>query len=247
MRQPLLETERLEQRLGVQVRDPALLALALIHASALNEWPDELPGDNERLEFLGDAVLGAAVADALYRTFPDEPEGSLTFMRATLVRESALARWARRLDLGAHLTLGRGEERRGGRDRSSILAGCFEAVLGAIYLDQGYERVCAIVAPLVAEAVAGGVDAEPLRPSSRAPDAKSELQRQSQTRYGELPAYHVLAIEGPEHGPSFRVEVRVADRITVEGTGRSKQAAEQDAAARALQALLEDEALGGEA
>jgi ribonuclease-3 len=241
MRPPLLDIDRLEQALGVRFRDHTLLALALTHASALNERPDELSGDNERLEFLGDAVLGAAVADALYRAFPDEPEGSLTFMRATLVRESGLARWARHIDLGEHLTLGRGEEQRGGRDRDSILASCFEAVLGAIYLDQGYEQVRAIAAPMVAEALAGGGDAEPLRPSSYAPDAKSELQRQVQARFGELPVYRVLEVEGPEHRPSFRVEVRVADRITKEGTGRSKQAAEQAAAARALAALLAGE------
>ncbi len=230
--------EPLQQALGVRFNDPGLLALALTHRSIVNEHPEAQLGDNERLEFLGDAVLGAAVADELYRAFPAEPEGSLTHMRISLVRRESLARWARRLDLGSYLTLGRGEEQRGGRERASILASTFEAVLGAVYLDQGYERVRAVVAPLVAEALAGTADTEPVRPSPRAPDAKSELQRQVQSRYGELPVYRLLAVEGPEHRPAFRVEVRVVDRIVAEGRGSSKQAAEQDAARRALEALI---------
>ncbi len=234
----------LQDALGVRFRDVGLLELALTHRSTVNERPDEQLGDNERLEFLGDAVLGAAVADELYRAFPSEPEGSLTHMRISLVRRERLARWARRFDLGSYLILGRGEEQRGGRERDSILSRTFEAVLGAVYLDQGYERVRTVVAPLVAEALAGDGDVEPLRPSSRAPDAKSELQRQVQARFGELPVYRVLAVEGPEHRPSFRVEVRVVDSIVKEGRGSSKQAAEQDAARQALEALAEQDSTG---
>jgi ribonuclease III len=236
-----VEMESLQAALGVRFQDADLLHLALTHRSVVNERPDEASGDNERLEFLGDAVLGAAVADELYRAFPNEPEGSLTHMRISLVRREGLARWARHIELGRYLTLGRGEEQRGGRERDSILASCFEAVLGAVYLDQGYERVRAVVAPLVANALAGDGEAEPLRPSSRAPDAKSELQRQAQTRFGELPAYRVVAVEGPEHRPSFRVEVRVGEQIAREGSGTSKQAAEQAAAREALDALQQDD------
>jgi ribonuclease-3 len=232
-----VDSDQLEQALGVRFDDPALLALALTHSSALNERTDELPGDNERLEFLGDAVLGAAVADALYRAFPDEPEGSLTHMRATLVRQSGLARWARQLELGRYLTLGRGEEQRGGRERDSNLSSCFEAVIGAIYLDRGYMEVRAIVARLVVAALADVGDGRPLRPSSHAPDPKSELQRQVQALTGELPVYRVLEIVGPEHRPSFRVEVVLPDGLTREGAGSSKQAAEQEAALQALEAL----------
>ncbi len=238
---PSMEVASLQAVLGVQFQNPELLQLALTHRSLVNERPDEAIGDNERLEFLGDAVLGAAVADELYRAFPNEPEGSLTHMRISLVRREGLARWAHRIELGRYLTLGRGEEQRGGRERDSILASCLEAVLGAVYLDQGYERLRAVVAPLVASALAGDGDAEPVRPSSRAPDAKSELQRQAQARFGELPVYRVLAVEGPEHRPSFRVEVRVMDRIAREGSGTSKQVAEQDAARQALDALLQED------
>ena len=149
-----MEVASLQAALGVQFENAELLHLALTHRSLVNERPDEAIGDNERLEFLGDAVLGAAVADELHRAFPNELEGSLTHMRISLVRREGLARWAHRLELGRYLTLGRGEEQRGGRERDSILASCLEAVLGAVYLDQGYERLRAVVAPLVATSLA---------------------------------------------------------------------------------------------
>lgn len=214
----------------------------MIHRSALNEWPDVLPGDNERLEFLGDAVLGAVVADQLYHAFPEEPEGSLTNLRAMLVRKPSLAQWARRFDLGAYLILGRGEERRSGRERDSILAGALEAVIGAIYLDQGYDGARAFIAPLVAQALATGAEGGPLRPSPQTPDAKSELQRRVQARYGQLPVYRLRAVTGPKHRPTYCVAVEVPSGITREGVGPSKQAAEQDAARRALEALEGDDA-----
>src|SRR6266480_6872898 len=169
--------DTLERRLGFQFRDPALLAVALTHRSTVNERPDEGLKDNERLEFLGDAILGAVVAEELYRAFPNVPEGSLTLMRADLVRQAALARWARQIDLGPHLVVGKGEEQRGGREREGLLASAFEAVIGAIYLDQGYDAVRRIVARLVAEAL------PELSPSARAQDPKSELQYRVQARF----------------------------------------------------------------
>ena len=219
----------LEERLGVSFRDPSLLAIALTHRSAINERPDEELRDNERLEFLGDAILGAMVAEHLYQVFPAASEGSLTIMRAELVRQSTLAQWARRFGLGDYLVVGHGEEQRGGRERDALLASAFEALLAAIYLDQGYEQVRAVIGPLVSEAL------PTLSASAQALDPKSELQHRVQARWGVLPVYQVVAVEGPEHQPTFTVEVQAGDRITGRATGRSKQAAEQEAAQRALE------------
>lgn len=220
----------LERQLGAAFRDPSLLAIALTHRSTVNERPDASLPDNERLEFLGDAVLGAIVAEELYRAFPAVPEGSLTLMRAELVRQAGLARWARRFDLGRHLVLGRGEEQRGGRARDALLASAFEALIGAVYLDQGYATAQRIVAELVAEAL------PELSPSARAQDPKSELQYRVQARSHSLPIYQVLSIEGPVHQPLFTVEVTAAGGVSGAGTGASKQAAEQEAARQALEA-----------
>lgn len=220
----------LEKRLGISFRDPSLLAFALTHRSAINERPDEDLRDNERLEFLGDAILGAVVGEYLYEVFSDASEGSLTIMRAELVRESTLAYWARRFGLGDYLVLGRGEEQRGGRERDGLLASAFEALLAAVYLDQGYEQVRALIGPLVAEALPTLSASEPTL------DPKSELQHRVQARWGVLPVYQVVAVEGPEHQPTFTVEVHAGDRISGRAMGRSKQAAEQAAAQRALDA-----------
>lgn len=188
-------------------------------------------GDNERLEFLGDAILGAIVAEELYRVFPHASEGSLTNLRAELVRQSGLAHWARSLGLAEEMILGRGEDQRGGRERDGLLASGFEAVVGALYLDQGYEPARALIAALVRERVPS------LSPSSRAQDPKSELQYRAQTRFGLLPSYEVVSVEGPEHRPVFTVEVWVGEDVSGRGIGPSKQAAEQDAAQGALRMM----------
>ncbi|HZT05569.1 MAG TPA: ribonuclease III [Chloroflexota bacterium] len=226
-----MDRSALEERLGVRFRDGSLLDLALTHKSAVNEGLSA--ADNERLEFLGDAVLGAAVADLLYRSFPEEPEGSLTNMRATLVRQSSLAAWGRSLGLAAHIRMGRGEEERGGRERDALLASVLEAVIGAVYVDLGYAAAVAVIRPFVERAIPG------LSPSRRALDPKSELQFRIQARRGALPAYVVLQVEGPEHRPRFTVQVSTDDGISAIGSGSSKQAAEQQAAARALEMLEE--------
>ena len=223
----------LERRLGVAFRDPSLLAVALTHRSTVNERPDESLQDNERLEFLGDAILGAIVAEELYRAFPAVPEGSLTLMRAELVRQAGLARWARRFDLGRHLVLGRGEEQRGGRERDALLASAFEALIGAVYLDHGYAAAQRIVADLVADAL------PELSPSARAQDPKSELQYRVQARFHSLPSYEVRSMEGPVHQPVFTVEVTADGGVSGMGAGASKQAAEQEAARQALDAWNE--------
>ena len=220
----------LEHRLGVSFRHPHLLELALTHRSVANEAPAAISmGDNERMEFLGDAVLGLLVADQLYRAFPELSEGALTVMRAELVRRSSLAEWARHFDLGQHLILGKGESRAGGRTRDTVLAACFEAIVGALYLDRGQAAVRAMVEPLVAEALPR------LSGSRRSSDPKSELQRRVQSATGHLPVYRVIAVEGPEHQPRFTVEVEGTPGVTARGSGSTKQEAEQQAAERLLE------------
>ena len=226
--------EGLQSRLGFTFRDQSLLNVALTHRSLVNERPDESLEDNERLEFLGDAILGAMVAEELYRAFPSLPEGSLTLMRAELVCQAGLARWARRFDLGDHLVLGKGEEQRGGRQRDALLASAFEAVIGAIYLDQGSEVTHRLVAELVEESL------PELSPSARAQDPKSELQYRVQAVSHSLPTYRVVSTEGPEHRPIFTVEVTAEGGVSGTGVGSSKQAAEQEAARKALEAWSED-------
>jgi ribonuclease III len=222
--------EELEERMAVHFREPAFLALALTHKSAVNEGLAE-HGHNERLEFLGDSVLGAVVSDLLFSAFPDVSEGTLTQMRAELVRQSGLATWARRFDLAQFIVLGRGEEERSGRDRDGLLSSAFEAVVGALYQDQGFAAVQRLIRPLVEAALPS------LSPSQRPRDAKSELQYQSQSRWGVLPVYRVLQMEGPEHRPVFTVEVETQDGTKATGVGPSRQAAEQEAARRILDEL----------
>jgi ribonuclease-3 len=221
---------KLEESLNVRFRDSRLLDLALTHKSAVNEGLGQL-GHNERLEFLGDAVLGATVADLLYEAFPDASEGSLTNMRAELVRQSGFAAWARHFDLAPHIVIGRGEEERGGRNRDGLLASAFEAVIGALFRDQGPDAVRAVISPLVEAAL------PQLSTSQRPRDAKSELQYQAQSRWGTLPVYRVLGTEGPEHRPVFTVQVQTEDGSTAVGIGPSRQAAEQAAARLALDAM----------
>lgn len=221
-------------RLGLRFRNPSLLVSALTHRSAINEGLADAGTDNERLEFLGDAILGAVVAEALYREFPDAPEGTLTFMRAELVCQGSLARWARRLALGPAIMLGRGEEQRGGRDRDALLAGCFEALVGAVFLDQGYQAAGRFLLPLISAELPN------LSLSPRPRDPKSELQYRSQSLLGILPAYRVLSIEGPEHRPHFTVEVQAGEAVRGVGVGPSKQSAEQDAARHALERMMMD-------
>jgi ribonuclease-3 len=224
------QPDDLLRRLRIEFNDSSLLAAALTHRSTVNERPDESLEDNERLEFLGDAVLGAVVAEELYRAFPAAAEGSLTLMRAELVRQAGLARWARLFDLGSHLVLGRGEEQRGGRERDALLASAFEALIGAMYLDQGHGAVQQFVADLVSETLSE------LSPSTLPQDPKSELQHRVQSRSHSLPSYQVRSVSGPEHEPLFTVEVSAEGGVFGLGTGPSKQAAEQEAARQALDA-----------
>lgn len=222
---------QLQLSLGIAFHDPALLQQALLHRSYLNEAPEEAVESNERLEFLGDAVLGLVISEKLYRDYPALSEGQLSQIRALLVRWDTLARAAERISLGDYLILGRGEELSGGRNRPSNLAGALEALIGAGFLDGGLPRarklVLHLLKPDLEEIAARGVSA----------DSKSELQHVSQTRWRQIPQYRLISSEGPDHAKLFTVEVLVGSRVMGRGQGHNKKQAELDAARQALETL----------
>lgn len=219
-------------RLGVERVDPALLAQALTHASYLNE-ADLGAQSNERLEFLGDAVLGLIVGAELFRWYPKAGEGELTRMRAEIVRGSTLARAAARLDLGGYLVLGKGEEAAGGRARERNLAGAFEAVIGAIYKSRGMRVTQRLVLSLFAEELAQ------IRRVGPQVDPKSRLQHLVQARWHQPPEYVTVVEETGGPGRRFTVEVKAAGAPLGRGSGGSKREAQQAAAEQALVTLAE--------
>jgi ribonuclease-3 len=197
---------------------------------------DDPPGDNEKLEFLGDAVLELVVSEELVRTFPDWGEGQLSKSRARLVNATSLSAASIRLGLGNHLRLGRGEEKTGGRLKPALLADAYEAVVAAIYLDGGFDAARGFV---LRSLVDGAIFAE--AETLGRPDHKSALQELLQSR-GVVPGtYHIVDEIGPDHEKTFRVEVRITGEITASGTGRTKKEAEQAAAVAALQQLVPEE------
>ena len=206
------------------------LSEAFTHRSYAVEH--DLAYDNQRLEFLGDAVLEIIQTEFLFRHLPDAPEGQLTKLRSALACESALAKWARQLDLGRWLLVGRGEGDNGGAARCSTLADLFEAVLGAIYLDLGFDAARDFVRPLLEEHIADpGELLSALNP-------KGQLQELSQRIYGRTPLYSILCVRGPQHLPHYDVEVRVAEYVAV-GSGNSRKQAESEAAAQLCRYLSE--------
>jgi ribonuclease III len=217
----------LEADLGCHFADIALLDNALTHRSFVNENPGLPVKDNERLEFLGDAVLALAIADLLLEAHPRWDEGQLSKRRASLVRASTLAAKGRELGLGKALHLGRGEERSGGRSKRSILACTYEAVIGAVFRDGGFERVRAVIARHFA-----GDLGEDESPGPR--DWKTILQEHTQEFTQAVPEYRVVDERGPAHAPWFIMEVRVGERCLGRGEGASKREAEQQAARAAL-------------
>ena len=229
MAEPTDGLAALAERLGHPFDDPSLLELSVRHRSWCAEHGNL--DSNERLEFLGDAVLGLVVTDELYETGPDLPEGVLAQRRSELVNARVLTELARRIDLGAVLLLGRGEEATGGRDKPSILADTMEAVLGAIYLDGGVEPARRAILALLADH---------LRVVAEGPgtDFKSRLQEVVARRFDDLPDY-VIQETGPDHDKWFEASVHVGDERLGQGAGRSKKAAEQAAAAQAWTALGE--------
>jgi len=214
--------------IGIQFNDYSLLLRALTHRSYVNENQGVVVEDNERLEFLGDAVIDFVVAAYLYHHFPEMQEGDLTSLRAALVRSETLAEFARQSDIGDYLQLGYGEAESGGRERIPILCATFEAVVGAIYLDQGLAVVEQWLPPLLAPTLKQ-IIAESLHK-----DAKSEFQVWAQARFNVTPVYRVVKAIGPDHDKLFTVEARVGDAVWGVGEGRSKQAAAQAAATEAL-------------
>ena len=225
-------------RLGLPIRDPALLEQALTHASWLHEHPEDAPGHNERLEFLGDAVISLVISEALYTRHPDDDEGDLSARRAVIVSTSGLARLAGRIDLGAALFLGEGESRRSGRRRPTLLASSFEAVVGALYLDLGFEAVRDWLTELAApELSADG-------PILALKSPKSRLQEFTQQRTGGRPSYHLVEVTGPDHEKTFRVEVSIAGEVVGVGEGPSRRTAETAAASQALERVWTAERLG---
>lgn len=223
-------SKEFEKKIGYTFRDRQLLDKALTHSSYVKENGQSRLNDNERLEFLGDAFFDAVIGEALYRALPQAEEGTLTKMRASIVCEKSLARAGRRLGIGRHMLFSRGEEKCGGRDRASILADAMEAVIGAIYLDGGYEQAKAFVLEIFKEDLQ---DAGRGKLSNR--DYKSELQEQLQAN-GILNIRYVLEKEeGPDHDKTFSVRLDIRGEAAGRGTGKSKKLAEQNAAKDAIE------------
>lgn len=212
------------------LRDIMLLSRALTHRSYLNEHPEALE-DNERLEFLGDAVLDFVVGAWLYNRYPEMPEGDLTRMRSALVHTAQLAEFARRLEIGRAMRLGRGEIQAGGYERAGLLCDTFEAVIGALYLEKDIEGVRVFLEPLLNEA------AEDILLNHKDEDPKSMLQEWAQGKGYPAPVYVTRSSSGPDHSKSFEVDVYVNGAVCGTGTGSSKQAATKMAAAMALEQL----------
>ncbi|PWV63369.1 RNAse III [Plasticicumulans acidivorans] len=217
---------RLSRRLGHAFHDPALLAAALTHRSAGGS-------NNERLEFLGDALLNCIIGEAVFRLQPHASEGDLSRLRALLVREDTLAELARELDIGECLHLGSGELKSGGYRRASILADAVEALLGAIYLDSDFETCKGVVLALYAQRL------DHLPAAAELKDPKTRLQEYRQARQQPLPAYRVIAVAGEAHAQTFTVECACGDLIVM-ATGSSRRKAEQSAARQALEQLNDD-------
>jgi ribonuclease-3 len=226
----------LEARIGYRFRDRGLLEHGLTHKSKAHEDPSGGVLDNESLEFLGDAVLGLVVADALCRTFPGFSEGQKSKIKATLVSTAALAELAERLQLGEHMILGRGEEKTGGRQKQALLADTCEALIAAIYIDGGLEPARQFILREMGEAIL-----EAGRPDYFGRDHKSRLQEALQAFGRPLPQYRIAGEVGPEHRKLFHVEVLVDGERLAEGAGRTKKDAEQDAAKAALAALAAEQ------
>ena len=220
------------QRLGLNFLNLALLTRALTHRSFINENPDAVE-DNERLEFLGDAVLDFIVGAWLYHHFPEMAEGDLTLLRTALVRTEQLAEFARMIKLGSAMRLGQGEISSGGRTRNTLLCGGFEALIGSYYLDQGIEAVELFFEPFLAQTV------NQILINGQPRDPKSELQEWSQARGLEAPIYETINEIGPDHEKVFEVQVSVPGTISGVGTGNSKREASKIAAKMALEQLTE--------
>lgn len=226
-----IELEELERCLDYHFKDPALLQQAITHKSYLNEARERFQKDNERFEFLGDAVLDLVISQDLLLNYPDTPEGELSKMKARIVSETALAKVARRLEIGRYLLLGRGEEITQGRTKPSLLANALEAILAAIYLDGGLDSARHVIQKIFKS------EFEELLKTEAFTDYKTELQELCQRDYEILPTYTVLTESGPDHQKTFEVQISIKGGVYGRGIGRSKKEAEQQAAREALEKL----------
>jgi ribonuclease-3 len=226
-----LESPRqLAHRLGIEFSDILLLSRSLTHRSYLNEHPEAIE-DNERLEFLGDAVLDFLVGAWLYNRFPEMAEGQLTRLRSALVRTEQLAEFSKQLELGKAMRLGRGESDSGGRHRQALLCATFEALVGALYLDAGIKAVEEFLEPFLETA------ADKILISGKTQDPKSRLQEWVQSKGNGAPIYHTVSSRGPDHAKMFEVEVLINGQKYGHGKGHSKQAAAKAAAKEAISVL----------
>ena len=225
-----VDLKKLESTIGVEFRNKDLLEQALVHRSYLNENPSFRLGHNERLEFLVDAVLELIITEALYRAYPDKPEGELTSLRAALVNSIMLSSVGVELNLNEFLRLSRGEAKDVGRARQFILANAFEALVGAVYLDQGYNSAQRLVERMLLPRI------EQVLSERLYKDPKSLFQEEAQERVGITPTYEVLREWGPDHDKHFVVGVYLGPELVAEGEGSSKQTAEVEAARLALHA-----------
>lgn len=217
----------LQNSLAYWFKNISILKQAITHRSYVNEHPEPALMHNERLEFLGDAVLNLTLSDLLFKKYPDLPEGSLSKIRAGQVNEKKLAALSLELDLGAYLLIGRGEEQTGGREKASLLANAFEAVLGAIYLDGGFQSASIFIARLLQS----HIEADRYQSTQ---DHKTFLQEYCQGKLKTVPVYTVLREEGPDHKKIFFVEVKIQNQVISKGKGRTKKEAQQKAAEKAL-------------
>jgi ribonuclease-3 len=225
------DIDSLQESLSVRFVNLPLLEQALIHSSYLNEYPGTVTASNERLEFLGDAVLGFIVAEKLYQGFPGLAEGEMTRVRSVLVRGETLAQVARRLKLGDYLYLGKGEEAGGGRQKPANLSGGLEAVIAAVYLDRGLAVTRKLVLGWLTE------ELQEVAGRGKGVDYKSQLQEVIQSEYHSSPSYRTIQAAGPDHDKLFTVEVMIGDKVLGMGAGKSKKLAETEAACDALEQL----------
>jgi len=228
------DLERLQRRLKLRFKDTRFLEQSLIHRSYLNEALEPGVASNERMEFLGDAVLGLVIARWLYMQFPDVSEGALTEMRSYLVKGETLGVVGARLDLGSFMFLGRGEAASGGRRRQMNLARALEAVIAAVFLDRGFGVTERWLLKLMAP------ELEQIHDGAPPEDAKSRLQHTAQTVYNATPRYRLLRTEGPDHDKVFVIEVTLADRSMGLGKGRNKRIAEREAAEATLTLIVQE-------
>jgi ribonuclease-3 len=227
-----LKIEELQKKLGYDFNNQSLLIKALTHSSYANEVANKHSESNERLEFLGDSLLGMSVALLIYKSKPELSEGQMTKLRAQLVCEKSLALLALELDMGEHLLLGRGEQSGGGRNRPSILSDAVEAIIAAIYLDGGYEPVENLISSFFSTQINA--------PVKSVTDFKTQLQEIAQCKSGQKIIYELMSVQGPDHQKSFTVEVKLNGKPIGTGIGKSKKSAEQEAAKAAVDTIKKE-------